>query len=97
MVAGVYFGSIFAPVRCLPPVRIVMALAAETNFEVLRYDIPTAFMNSTVDEPIFVNGPWVRRKRLTESPQVMRLRKSLHEIPQASATGTIPLMTSWSQ
>lgn len=44
-----------SPVHRLPLVRMVMALAAETNFDILRHGVPTGFIIYPVDELILVN------------------------------------------
>lgn len=35
-------------------VRMVLALAAKKDLDVLQYDVPTALLNSPVDDTIFV-------------------------------------------
>ena len=91
MVAGVHCGTTFAPVSRLQSIRMVLGLAAEKNLEVLQYDVPTAFLNSAVDETIFVKMAPGREKTDNNGVhQVMRLPKSLYGIPQGPST------TSWS-
>ena len=92
MVAGVHCGSPFAPVSRLQSICMVLALAAEKNLDVLRYYVPTAFLDSPVDGTIFVKAAPGREERdKNEAHHVMRLRKSLYGIPQAPANwhGTI--------
>ena len=92
MVAGVHCGSPFAPVSRIQSICTVLALAAEKNLEVLQYCVPTAFLDSPVDETIFLKtAPGREETDHNGVHQVMRLRKSLYEIPQAPANwhGTI--------
>ena len=92
MVAGVHCGSTFAPVSRLQSIRTVLALAAEKNLEVLQYYVLTAFLNSPVDETIFVKTAPGRGETDEDGvQQVMKLRKNLYGIPQAPVNwhGTI--------
>ena len=37
--------------------RIVLPIAAELDYEVYRMDVQTAFLNTDVEEEVFVNMP----------------------------------------
>ena len=47
-VPGIDFGGIFAPVCRLESIRIMLAIAAELDYEVLMLDVQTAFLNADV-------------------------------------------------
>lgn len=74
---------------------MVLALAAKNETKTrdcLQYHVPTVFVNSPVDESIFVKKASGREETdKNGGHQVMRLRKSLYGISQAPANwrGTI--------
>ena len=91
MEAEVHCENHFAPVSPLQNIRMILALAEKIH-EVLRYDVPTASLNSPVDKTIFVK--MAPRREETDEGRVQQekgLRKSLYGIPPAPANwqGTI--------
>lgn len=74
---------------------MVLALAAEKDLEktFLQYDVPTSFLNSPVDETIFVKmAPGREETDENGVHQVMRLRKSLYGIPHRHQPPEIKLI-----
>ena len=53
-VSGIDCGSTFAPVCRLQSIRMVLAIAAELDYEVLMLDVQTAFLNANVEEEVYV-------------------------------------------
>ena len=51
---GVDCGGTFAPVCRLQSIRIVLAIAAEFDFECWQLDYNTAFLNAKVEEEVYV-------------------------------------------
>ena len=75
MVPGVHCRSAFAPVSRLQSIRMVLAQAAEKSLDILQYDVHTIFINSLVDETIFVKMvPGREEIDKNRVHQVMRLR-----------------------
>lgn len=86
MIAGIHCRSTFTPVIRLQSIRTVLALAAEKSLDILRYDVHTVYINSPVDETIFVKmAPGREETDKTGVHLVMRLRKNRYRISQAPA------------
>ena len=56
-VAGTDFGSTYAPVCRIPSVRIVLAIAASHDWNVIQLDVHTAFLQSEMKEEVYVKQP----------------------------------------
>lgn len=67
---GIDFNETFAPVARISSIRIVMALAAESDMTVHQIDVTTAYLNGTLDEEIYMEFP-----ELLEESLVIILRE----------------------
>ena len=77
-------GGIFAPVCRLQSVRIMLAIAAELDYEVQMLDVQTTFLNADVEENIFVKMmPGYETNDKTRAPLVMKLKESLYSLRQS--------------
>ena len=47
------YGTTYAPVAKLTSIRIVLALAAKHDYEIVTYDVKTAFLHALLDRVIF--------------------------------------------
>ena len=56
-VPGIDYGGTFAPVCRLQSIRMMLAIAAELDYEIYMMDVQTAFLNADVDEEVFVKMP----------------------------------------
>ena len=56
-VAGTDFGSTYAPICRIPSVRIVLAIAASHDWNVIQLDVQTAFLQSEMKEEVYVKQP----------------------------------------
>ena len=56
-VPGVDCGETFAPVARLSSLRLVLALAAKTDWDVDQMDVETAFLNAPVQGEVYVKQP----------------------------------------
>lgn len=54
---GVDFYESFAPVACLGPVKLMIAMAAQYNVKIYQYDVSTAYLNGVLDENVFMDMP----------------------------------------
>lgn len=54
---GVDFDEVFAPVTRLETVRLLLALAAKSEWEVHHLDVKTAFLNGEIIEEVYVAQP----------------------------------------
>ena len=53
-VPGINYGGTFSPVCKLQSIRMVLAIAAELDYEVYMLNVQTAFLNADVKEEVFV-------------------------------------------
>ena len=69
----------YAPVCRLQSIRMVLAIAAELNFEVRQLDVKTAFLYADIEEEVYVTmAPGFETTNLDGVQLVMKLRKSLY-------------------
>ena len=62
----------------LQSIRVVLAIAAELDYEVYVLDVQTSFLNADVEEEVFVKTvPGYERSNESGVPLVMKLKKSL--------------------
>lgn len=79
---GVDFEENFAPVTRLETVRLLLALAAQNNWEVHHLDVKTAFLNGEIKEDVYVAQPegYVQKGK---EHMVYKLVKALYGLKQA--------------
>ena len=64
---------------------MVLAIAAETDWEVRQLDVKTAFPDADIEEDVFVAGPpGFETQGKNGVPLVMKLGKSLYGLAQSS-------------
>ena len=84
-IEGIYYVDTFAPVATTSSVRAVLALAAPEDLELHNMDVDTAFLQSPLDEVVYLRQPSGYEqfdpggRRL-----VWRLHKSLYGLKQSS-------------
>jgi len=77
---GVDYGEVYAPVLNGSTFRVLMAIAAERDYELDQLDAVTAFLNAPLDEELYMRVP----DSYNAPPDcVLRLRKSLYGLKQA--------------
>jgi hypothetical protein len=54
-VEGLDFGETFAPVARLEGIRILLAFAASNGFKFYQMDVKSDFLNSVIQEEVYVN------------------------------------------
>ena len=73
-VRGIYCGGTFVPVCRLKSIRMVLAIAAELDYEIYMVDVQTPFLNADVEEEAFVEmAPGHERSNKFRLPLVMKL------------------------
>ena len=78
-VPGIDCGGTFAPVCRLQSICMMLAIAAELDYEVLMLDVQTAFLNADVEEEVYAKmAPGYETYDKSGVPFVMKLKKSLY-------------------
>ena len=82
---GIDCGSTYAPVSRFSSQLILMAIAAERGYVVETMDVVTAFLQSQVEEDVFVRQAkgYEIVDEITGRPLVMKLKKSLYGLRQS--------------
>ena len=90
MVAGIDFNETFAPVARIKSIRILLALCAKYDMELLPFDVKTAFLSAEMDTEVYVtlppafNDDPALQPDAKNSKTVHRLLKGVPGIPQGS-------------
>lgn len=79
---GVDFDEVYAPVTRLETVRLLLALAAKSEWEVHHLDVKTAFLNGDLKEEVYVSQP-EGFEISGQEHMVYRLWKALYGLRQA--------------
>ena len=83
-VLGVDCGGTFAPVCRMQSIRMMLAIAAELDYEVLMLDVQTTFLKAGVEEEVYVKmAPGEETYDKSRVPFVMKLKKSLYGLRQS--------------
>ena len=79
---GVDYEEAFAPVARLETVRVLLALAAHSGWQVHHMDVNSAFLNGELEEEVYVVQP-PGFTAAGEESKVLKLRKALYGLKQA--------------
>jgi hypothetical protein len=81
-VHGVYYDEVFSPVARMETVRLLLALAAQGEWEVHHMDVKSAFLNGDLKEDVYVQQPpgFVDPRA---PRRVLKLKKALYGLKQA--------------
>ncbi|CAB1106485.1 unnamed protein product [Ectocarpus sp. CCAP 1310/34] len=79
--ASIDFGELFAPTVSVSSVRLLAALACEQNLDLCHFDILQAFVQSELDEDVFMHLPQGCGR---SSGLIAKLCESLYGLKQAS-------------
>lgn len=55
--AGIDYGEVFAPVARMETIRLVVSIASLRNWKIHQMDVKSAFLNSQLEEEVFVKQP----------------------------------------
>jgi len=82
-IQGVDYEETFSPVAMLKSVRIMLAIAAFFDYEILQMDVKTAFLNGNIEEELYMMQPegFVDPK---DANKVCKLQRSIYGLKQAS-------------
>ena len=84
-IEGIDFQETFSPVARYEAIRFLLAHAALEDWEIEAMDIKMAFLDSELDEEIYMEQPEGFVKRGEEN-KVCRLKKAIYGLKQASRT-----------
>ena len=79
---GIDYNETFAPVVTLTTVPTIIAVATHLDWELEQMDVKTAFLNSDLDEDVFMSVPEGLSCGATRN-KVCKLRKSLYGLKQS--------------
>lgn len=81
---GLDYFETYAPVARISSIRTVLAIAAKEDFELINMDVDTAFLQSPVEEEVYVSQPPGYERRGPNGEElVCKLSKSLYGLKQA--------------
>lgn len=84
------YDEVFAPVARMETVRLVIALAASSGWEIHHLDVKTAFLHGELKEEVFVSQPEGFEVAGQEG-KVYKLRKALYGLKQAPRAWNVKL------
>lgn len=79
---GVDFSETFAPVVRYDSIRTILSVAAIEDWEIMQFDVKTAFLYGNLDTSIYMEVP--KGVSVNDKNIVCRLKKSLYGLKQAS-------------
>jgi hypothetical protein len=82
-VHGIDYDEVFAPVARMETVKVLLALAAQGEWEVHHMDVKSAFLNGNLQEEVYVHQP-PGFSDPKHPGKVLRLKNALYGLKQAS-------------
>lgn len=87
---GVNFGETFSPVIRYSTIRMVLALAAEHNLYLHHVDISTAYLNSKLEEDVYMRPPDGFEDTI-EPNKVLKLKRTIYGLKQSGRAWNVTL------
>ena len=81
---GVNYEATYAPVVRYDSLRILFALAAQLDLELVQFDVKTAFLYGELDKPIYVKIPHGLEVNGIKKNKVCRLKRAVYGLKQAA-------------
>jgi hypothetical protein len=87
-IQGVDYEETFSPVAMLKSVRILVAIAANYDYEIWQMDVKTAFLNGHLSEDVYMTQPegFVNPEN---AGKICNLQRSIYGLKQASQSWNI--------
>jgi hypothetical protein len=79
---GIDYTEVFAPVARLDTIRLVIALAAQNQWNIYQLDVKSAFLHGELHEEVFIEQPQGYVHKGNEQ-KVYKLKKALYGLKQA--------------
>lgn len=78
---GVDYTEVFAPVARFDTIRVILVVAAQSNWDVFQLDVKSAFLHGELKEEVFVQLPegFIKKR---EEKKVYKLKKALYSLKQ---------------
>lgn len=80
---GIDFIETFAPVISFPTIRILLAIAASRQYDIMQMDVKSAYLNGKLDEPVYMEIPTAFYPEERSRGKVFKLKRSLYGLRQA--------------
>ena len=77
---GLDYGETFSPVVRYDSLRVILSLAAAEDYDMVQFDVKTAFLYGTIDEELYMHQP---DGFDDGTGRICRLKKSLYGLKQA--------------
>ena len=79
---GINYSEVFSPVARMDSIRILIAIAAQEEWELHHLDVKTAFLNGEIKEDIYITQPEGFEVKGKED-HILKLKKALYGLKQA--------------
>jgi Reverse transcriptase (RNA-dependent DNA polymerase) len=80
--AGIDYDEVFAPVTRMETIRLLISVAAQSEWSIYHMDVKSAFLNGVLEEEVYVKQPLGYMKSGKEQ-KVLKLKKALYGLKQA--------------
>lgn len=78
---GIYYYETYSPVVRYTTIRYLLALAAKENLEISHMDVTAAYLNSDLEEDIYVRPP-EEYKNIQPKSKIWKLKKAVYSLKQ---------------
>ncbi|XP_038889278.1 uncharacterized mitochondrial protein AtMg00810-like [Benincasa hispida] len=79
---GIDYNEVFAPIERHDTIRMVLALAAQSNWKILQIDVKSAFLHGNLNEEVYIDQP-LGYVQHSNARKVYCLKKALYGLKQA--------------
>ena len=76
---GIDYEETFAPIACISSVRVLLAVAAASKWDIFQMDVKNAFLNGDLSEEVYMQPP---PGLSVESNKICHLRCALYGLKQ---------------
>lgn len=73
------FKPVYSPVARMSTIRLILSIALQQDFEIRLLDIPTAFLNSYLENEVYIYAP----PGLESKSPILKLNRSLYGLKES--------------